>query len=153
MKIYHLCPSGKLWIFNQREVASRAAGEALFQKKSNPGDVLKIEIPGQDTIKIVKLINILKENPMTKKSQLKMQADDQKKDMVKEQKEYEEKARKFFEEYTALTDKYGIFLNAQLEYGVDGVRPKVVLQKKVAPVALAPKKEEAEPEAEPAPVK
>jgi hypothetical protein len=147
MKIYHLCPSGSLWIFNQKEVESREKGEALFQKQAKPGDVLKIEIPGQDVIKIVKIININK--PMgNKKSQLGIHAKDQKKDILKEQEDYNQKAPKFFEEYTALTDKYGLFLNAQLEFGVDGVRPKIVVQVKPAPIPTAPVPDEEEPKGE-----
>ena len=140
MKIYHLTPSGKLWIMDQKEYQSRAKAEAVFQKKSQPGDVLKIDIPGKDTIKIYKILNI---NPMgPTKSQLKMHVEDQKREEEKKLKEkqdkYNENAKKFFEEYTALTDKYGIFLNAQLEFSVDGVRPKIVVQIKPTPTSSTP---------------
>jgi hypothetical protein len=137
MKIYHLCPSGSLWIFNQKEVESREKGEALFQKQSKEGDFLKIDIPGQDTIKIVKLININKKS-MSKKSQLAIQDEEKKKEQEKKQQDYTDRANNFMKEYTALTDKYRIFLNAQLEFSVDGVNPKIVLQNKVVPINPAP---------------
>lgn len=129
MKIYHLCPSGKVWILDQREVSSRKKGEALFKILSDPGDCLKIDIPGQDTIKIY---NLLKPNNTmgNKKSQLGIHAKDQAKDIKREQESYNERAPKFFEEYTALTEKYNLFLNAQLEFSVDGVKPKIVVQVK-----------------------
>lgn len=125
MKIYHLCPSGKLWIFDQKEVSSRKRGEALFHKISNPGDVLKIDIPGQDTIKITKLLNT--NNSMgNSKSQVKILDDEKKKDHEK----FKENAENFFKEYTALTEKYGVMLDARLEYSDSEIHPKFVLVKK-----------------------
>lgn len=151
MKIYHLCPSGAVWIFDQKEVESRERGEALFQKRSKPGDVLKIDIPGQDTIKITKLFNIPK--PMSKESQLKKQQQDQEKERERRQKEYSENAKKFFEEYTILTDKYGIFLDAKLEYSTEGVLPKIVLAKKPVTPPAPEKPAEGEKAPEPTPAK
>lgn len=129
MKIYHLTPSGSLWILDQKEVKSREEGERLFQLKSKIGDVLKIHLP-DEIIKIVKLINLPKTKTMSKESMLKKQQEKMQKEQQEKQKEYAEKARKFFEEYTELTDKYGLFIDCKLEYSNDAISPKVVVNVK-----------------------
>lgn len=139
MKIYHLCPSGAVWIFDEKEVPSREAGEDLFNKVAAEGDVLKIDIPGQDTIKITKLLNI--KNPMSKKSQFKTQVNDIQKDRLKRQQEYENRARAFFKEYTELTDKYGIMLDAKIEASPEGIFPKITLSEKTKTINPEPKHE------------
>lgn len=154
MKIYHLTQSGKLWIFNQKEVSSRKLGEALFQRQSKPGDVLKIDIPGQDTIKIVKLININK--PMGEK---KSQVNELKKGIEKSEeeikKERETNAREFYKRYTALCEETGFFINAVLECREDGIHPKISIALMLKPENGLPNRPDGPgtTEPEPQPVK